>query len=266
MFYLCFTLPLHHHHPPIFFRMGTSFTGLRCTSDSRNFGIDVTPWDTASSAKFWALVATCRWKDAMRKMIVLHIVSSIHNMEMEIQEKFEGDTNAYMKLKWNWCNYVQLFKVHMRSRTENPIESIVRNGDLTSIMDVRSSHEANPRKSNYPGHQHKRRFMTSSKNCAMDLFSANQGSQVCIHPAPKPPGRNLQGHMHCIRGLQVAKVLAIHKKCPKHTKTLKNIQKMSKNIEKLHSSIFAIEKLTCSVPNLQNSIAFVAASPVLAST
>ena len=62
MFYLCFTLPLHHHHPPNFFRMGTSFTGLRCTSDSRNFGIDVTPWDTASSAKFWALVATCRWK------------------------------------------------------------------------------------------------------------------------------------------------------------------------------------------------------------
>ena len=187
-------------------------------------------------------------------MIVLHIVSSIHNMEMEIQEKFEGDTNAYsMKLKWNWCNYVQLFKVHMRSRTENPIESIVRNGDLTSIMDVRSSHEANPtiQATNTNAGSWQAAKTWNPPNCAMDLFSANQGSQVCIHPAPNPSVGNLQGHMHCIRGLQVAKVLATYKKCPKHIKTLKNIQKTYKNyiLPFLPLRNWHVPSQTCKIPS-----------------
>lgn len=201
-------------------------------------------------------------------MIVLHIVSSIHYMEMEIQEKFEGDTNAYMKLKWNWCNYVQLFKVHMRSRTENPIESIVRNGDLTSIMDVRSSHEANPTiqatSTNAGSWQPAKTW--NPPNCAMDLFSANQGSQVCIHPLQIPrskPARPYALHQRPTGGESAGNIQKMPKTYKNTQKHLKNVKKIHK---KLHSSIFAIEKLTCSVPNLQNSIAFVAASPVLAST
>ena len=48
--------------PPIFFVWAPHSLGLGVHQTPRNFGIDVTPWDTASSAKFWALVATCRWK------------------------------------------------------------------------------------------------------------------------------------------------------------------------------------------------------------
>ncbi len=123
--------------------MGTSFTGLRCTSDSRNFGIDVTPWDTASSAKFWALVATC--PGLKKKTLVFHGFSftsslQIHNMEMEVQEKIGGDTNAYMKLNEIDATMCNCLKFTWGHEHKIRLNKIARNGSTFLFMDNNPGH------------------------------------------------------------------------------------------------------------------------------
>lgn len=188
-------------------------------------------------------------------MDVLHIISQHGDGD---SRNMWGGTDACMKLNEidaTMCNCLKF-----------TIESIVRNGDVTSIMDFRSSHEANPtiQAANTNAGSWQPTKTWNPPNCAMDLFAANQGSQVSIHPIQIPrskPARPYALHQRPV----AAKVLQIQK-CKNIQKTYKNTQKHPKNIRKLHPSILAIEKLTCSVPNSQNSIAFVAASPVLAST